>query len=173
MKKSRSIISTFAVIVGLVALLVGLPSASASDRNSSSSGKWQTVTVKHAPVTPTSVQGSGIGTVRYFSIPITVGKQQGAEWFMVGTLTTLSIDATIGKEVRSSNLNLVLGSVENQLVIGGVSYYAAAGSTLDVGSQTVRPVVGGSGKYAGARGSVTSTNLGADGWTHVFKIRVD
>lgn len=172
MKKSRSIVPTLTVIVGMVALLMGLPAANASDRSNGSS-KWQTVTVKHAPVTPTSVQGSGVGTVRYFSIPITVGRQQGADWFMVGTLTTLSIDATIGKEVRSSNLNLVLGSIENQLVIGGVSYYAAAGSTLDVGSKTVRPVVGGSGKYAGARGSVTSTNLGSEGWTHVFKIRVD
>ena len=170
MKKRPSIVSTITVLVGIAVLLWGLPAASASDR---SGGKGQMITVKHAPVTPTSVQGSGIGTVRYFTIPITVGKQQGAEWFMVGTLTTLSIDAAAGKEVRSSNLNLVLGSIEHQLVIGGVSYYASAGSTLDVGGQTIRPVIGGSGKYSGARGSVTSTNLGAAGWTHVFKIRMD
>ena len=39
--------------------------------------------------------------------------------------------------------------------------------------RTVRPVLGGSGIYDGASGQVISTNLGADGWTHVFRITVD
>lgn len=166
MKSKLGVLLRATLAIGLIYAVSGLPATNAAE-----SSKWTTITVRHAPVTPTSVQGSGIGTVRYFSTPISVGKAQGAEYFMMGTLTTLSIDATIGKEVRASNLNFVLGSIEDQLVVGGVSYYAAAGSTIDVGSKTVRPVIGGSGKYAGARGSLTSTNLGTDGWTHVFKIR--
>jgi hypothetical protein len=31
-------------------------------------------------------------------------------------------------------------------------------------------VVGGSGSYSGARGEVVSTNLGDQGWSHVFRI---
>jgi len=48
--------------------------------------------------------------------------------------------------------------------------YAPAGATLAPGARTVRPVIGGSGDYKGARGQVVSTNLGANGWTHVFDI---
>jgi len=33
-------------------------------------------------------------------------------------------------------------------------------------------VLGGSGKYANASGDVVSTNLGANGWTHVFRLTV-
>lgn len=166
----RAVLNTLGratVALALIVGVAGLPTTSASETS-----KLITITVRHAPVTPTSVQGSGIGTVRFFSTLVSVGKQQGAEYFMVGTLTTLSVDDSTGKEVRASDLNFVLGAVKDQLVVGGVSYYAAAGSTLNVGATTVRPVIGGSGKYAGARGSVTSTNLGTDGWTHVFRIRL-
>lgn len=162
--KSRGFL---AVILTLILGSVGLPATSANE-----TGKLMTITVRHAPVTPTATQGSGIGMIRFFSTPVSVGQTQGDSYFMAGTLTTLSVDDVAGREVRASNLNFVLGDIKDQLVVGGVSYYAAAGSTLNVGATTVRPVIGGSGKYAGARGAVTSTNLGTAGWTHVFRIRL-
>lgn len=56
------------------------------------------------------------------------------------------------------------------MVVGGISVYPADGSTLAPGTQTIRPILGGSGTYNGARGYVVSTNMGAQGWSHVFHI---
>ena len=121
---------------------------------------------------PTAVTGSGIGTVRYFAMPIAVNGVAADGQYMTGTLTTLDVGVPGGQEIRASDLNFVFGSSENQLIVGGIAIYPAAGATLADGARVVRPVIGGSGKYAGAVGQVISTNLGSKGWTHVFKIRI-
>ncbi|GDX32857.1 hypothetical protein LBMAG15_17920 [Actinomycetes bacterium] len=130
------------------------------------------VKVYHQAVSPIAVSGSGIGTVRTFFIPIAVNGSAADGQYLTGTLTTLSNAMPSGEEIRASNLTFVFGSEINQLVVGGVSLYPPAGATLATGQSTTRPVIGGSGIYFGARGQVVSTNLGANGWTHVFKIRL-
>jgi len=129
------------------------------------------VTVYHQAVSPTQTTGTGIGAVRTFMSPIAVdGKAADGQYF-TGTLTTLATGIKGDQEIRSSNLTFVIGSETNQLVIGGISLYPAAGATIAPGTRTTRPIIGGSGTYDGARGQVVSTNLGADGWTHVFLIK--
>ena len=90
---------------------------------------------------------------------------------IAGTLTTLATGLPGDQELRASNLVFVIGDEANQLVIGGISLYPAAGATIAAGTRTTRPVIGGSGTFAGATGEVVTTNLGADGWTHVFLIQ--
>ena len=89
---------------------------------------------------------------------------------MVGTLRTVEVDAADGSEIRTSDLVFMVRAERNQLVVGGASTYPAASAVLAVDSTTIRPVVGGSGIYAGARGYVESTNRGDAGWKHVFHI---
>ena len=156
-----------ALALGLLAI-VGI----ATPAHAASGSGITTVTVYHQPVVPTAVTGSGIGTVRYFTMPTAVNGVAADGQYMTGTLTTLDTGVPGGQEIRSSNLVFVFGSSENQLVVGGIAIYPAAGATLAVGARVVRPVLGGSGKYAGAVGQAISTNLGANGWTHVFKIRI-
>lgn len=129
------------------------------------------IRVYHEAVAPTSITGSGIGTVRTFFIPIAVNGTAADGQYLVGTLTTLAENVSDGLELRGSNLTFVVGEEANQLVVGGVSLYPPQGATLAPGQRTTRPVLGGSGIYEGARGQVVSTNLGVDGWTHVFRIR--
>ncbi len=129
------------------------------------------VQVWHPVVTPTAVLGSGLGTVRTWFTPTTVDGKSAAGQFMTGTLTTVAIDEQAGTEWRTANLVFVVGDEANQLVIGGTSIYPSAGSTLAVDSSTIRPVIGGSGTYDGARGYAVSTNLGARGWSHVFHLK--
>jgi len=164
MKLTRSL-ST--LLIGLVAL-VGL----ATPAQAAPKSGITTVTVYHQPVVPTAVTGSGIGTVRYFSVPTAVNGVAANGQYLTGTLTTLDVGVPGGQEIRASNLNFVFGSSNDQLVVGGIAIYPAAGATLADGARVVRPVIGGSGKYAGAAGQAISTNLGAKGWTHVFKIRI-
>ena len=132
--------------------------------------KPTTVRVYHQAVNPIAVSGTGIGAVRTFFIPMAVNGKAADGQFLVGTLTTLDTAMPGDQELRASNLTFVFGAEKDQMVVGGISLYPAAGSTLAAGQTSVRPVIGGSGKYTGARGQVVSTNMGATGWTHVFKV---
>ena len=128
------------------------------------------LTVRHPPVTPTFVQGSGIGAIRGFYTEITFRGGRAGKAFMTGTLTTTGVTSDGSHEVRMANLVFVLGRSYNQIVVGGMGYSPADGSTLAVGDTAVRPIIGGSGRYARAHGWVLSTNLGDRGWTHEFHI---
>jgi len=132
--------------------------------------KPTTVRVYHEAVNPIAVSGSGIGAVRTFFIPMAVNGKAADGQFLAGTLTTLDTAMPGDQELRASNLTFVFGAEKEQMVVGGISLYPPAGSTLAAGQTSVRPVIGGSGKYSGARGQVVSTNMGANGWTHVFKV---
>lgn len=129
------------------------------------------VRIYHLPPTPTLVQGSGLGAVRTFYIPLAVNGKAADGQVLVGTLTTVAVGLPGDQELRSSDLSFVLGSPDDQVVIGGVSAYPAAGATLAPGTRTERPIVGGTGAYRGARGYVVSINNGPAGWEHVLHIR--
>jgi hypothetical protein len=156
----RSVVAIPLLIVGLIA--ASTPAQATTER--------EVVRVYHQAVTPIATSGSGIGMVRTFFIPIAVDGKAANDQYLTGTLTTLAENVTDGQELRASNLTFVFGSEADQLVVGGISYYPPAGATLAPGAKTVRPVLGGSGKYDGARGQVISRNYGADGWTHIFRI---
>jgi hypothetical protein len=143
--------------------VAGAAAASAAPRE-------RTVTVTHGAVAPTLVQGEGLGSVRFFLIPTTAAGKSGPAYYMTGTLTTVAVGLPGDQELRSSNLTFIFGAEANQIVVGGVSLYPSTSATLATGQQTIRPVIGGSGTYNGARGYVVSTNRGADGWTHVFHL---
>lgn len=166
----RFVRATAALALTVAAVgLVATPAAQAAQ--AAPRAKDTIVTMRHGVAAPTGVQGSGLGTVRFFTIPLTVDGKAGTPAYLVGTLTTVALDATQNRDVRASNLTFVVGGEQNQLVVGGISIYPSDGSTLAPGTKTVRPIIGGSGIYDGARGSVVSTNLGDSGWTHVFRIR--
>lgn len=147
-------------------LLVALALLSAPARATTT----EVVRVYHQAVTPISTVGSGVGTVRTFFAPLAVDGVAADGQYLTGTLTTLALNVDNGLELRGSNLTFVFGAEENQLVVGGVSLYPPAGATLAPGQRTVRPVIGGSGTYEGARGQVVSVNMGPNGWTHTFRI---
>ena len=155
-----------ALVAAVTLIAVAAPAQAQSNKGIT------TVTVYHEPVITTSVTGTGLGTVRTFFAPTAVNGKAADGQYLTGTLTTITLGLPGDQEVRASNLIFVFGSIENQLVVGGASLYPAAGATIAVGARVIRPVIGGSGIYAGAAGQVISTNLGDPGWTHVFKIRV-
>lgn len=158
---------TLVVLAATVVALVAVAPAQAAPAD-----KPTVVTVYHQAVNPIAVSGSGIGAVRTFFIPLAVNGKAADGQYLAGTLTTLDTAMPGNQELRASNLTFVLGAEANQIVVGGISLYPPAGATLAPGQTTIRPVLGGSGTYEGARGQVVSTNLGANGWTHVFKIRM-
>jgi hypothetical protein len=163
---------TFRALAALLTTLTMIGVAAPAQAAQGHGNAVTTVTVYHEPVTTTSVTGSGLGTVRTFFAPIAVNGKAADGQYLTGTLTTVTQGLPGEQEVRSSNLIFVFGTIDNQLIVGGGALYPAAGATLAVGTRVIRPVIGGSGTYAGAAGQAISTNLGVNGWTHVFKIRI-
>lgn len=157
-------------VVALVALMsAGLAQVTTAGAVSAAT-KERIVTVTHGAIAPTLVQGEGLGAVRTFLIPTVVKGKSGPGYYLTGTLTTVAVGLPNDQELRTSNLTFVFGAEANQIVVGGISLYPSSSATLTTGQKTIRPVVGGSGTYNGARGYVESTNRGSEGWTHVFHL---
>jgi quercetin dioxygenase-like cupin family protein len=134
----------------------------------------QPFTILHGPVTTTLTtpgsDGHQLGDVRVVSIETT--DEAGAPSGRIdATLITTAIDVPgPGDEIRISELVFVIGESANQIVIGGSATYPAAGSTIAVNTSTIRPILGGSGSYAGARGWVETAHLADDSWTHTVHL---
>ncbi len=138
------------------------------------SGSGKTVTVLHPAVTATTVDagdpGQSVGDVRLFETPTTV-EGSAATGRMDATLTTTAVNVpSAGEEVRIGVLVFSFANEADQVVVEGSSTYPAAGATIDPDTSTIRPIVGGSGAYAGARGWAESFHLADGTWKHVLHI---
>jgi hypothetical protein len=139
------------------------------------------VRVAHGPVTTDNSQyidaapaGPSVGDLRTYYLPLTRPGSSRRIGYLTGTLlTTATARPRAGMELRTANLVFVVGGPADQIVVGGVSSYAQSASTLSKKSVVTRPVIGGSGKYAGARGWCVTTHFLNDTWTHVFHLTVD
>ncbi len=84
-----------------------------------------------------------------------------------GTQTAIKLEH--GFETVEGMLTYELGA-GNEIVVGGLSAYPLRGTGLVRGKSFVRPVLGGSGKYAGATGTVTSKQLAGGRYDQVFQL---
>ncbi len=114
--------------------------------------------------------GHQLGDLRVTSVP--VADASGANIGRLdATLITTGLDHPAkGDEHRISELVFTLnnGSV---LIVGGAGHYPAQGATLSRGTTIERPIKGGAGAYAGARGVAESIRGVNGGWTHEFKLK--
>jgi len=160
-------IGRLARIVGLVVLPLVLAACSGSPTSSSTSGRI--VTITHGPVTLEYVDlgttGPSLGDERVTSIGTSV--QGGGTGRLDAVLTTTAIDApNKGDEVRIGHLVFTVGTGPDQVVVDGTSPYPAQSPTIAQNTSTIRPIVGGSGQYAGARGWAESFHLADGTWRH-------
>jgi hypothetical protein len=154
------------VIAGILAAVALSACAPAAPRE-------RIVTVTHAAVTATLVDGGpsgpSAGDVRYFSIETAA---DGGTGRLEAVLSTTAEDVPeAGAEVRIGDLVFTFGDGTDQVTVLGASVYPAAGSTLAIGASTIRPVVGGSGAYAGVTGWCESFHEADGTWRHVLHLR--
>ena len=157
------------VLLAVTALAVAFAASACSSGGQDGS---KTVTITHGPVTPTaSVPGgdNGVGTLRTFNAVVAV--DGGGSGYFDSTMTTTSVDVAAGTETRITKIVFTLNQGVDQLILEGSAVYPAAGSTIKVAASVSRPVIGGSGAYAGARGWAESTRLADDTWKHVFHLQ--
>jgi hypothetical protein len=84
-----------------------------------------------------------------------------------GTQTDIRIEN--GTVTVQGMLTYELGE-GNELVVGGLSEYPLKGTGLEKGETFRRPVLGGSGKFDGARGEVLSKQLPDGRYDQVFQL---
>ena len=114
--------------------------------------------------------GHQLGDLRVISKPAHNASGKVVGRFDAYLITTGIDTPAKGDETRISELIFTLndGSV---LIVGGAGFYPAQGPTLSRGSSLVRPIKGGTGKYAGVTGWAESTHAKSGGWVHEFHIK--
>lgn len=164
----RNALAVIALIAGISGIVVGAVALSGVTATS----EMQQVTFEHAEMTsdeitliPGGIEGSTVGDTRYYNVPAT----SPAGGMFTGTLTVLA-DKTpsAGKELRETALIFEMGSIDDQIQIGGIATYDSANPALKPGEIIVRPILGGTGKYAGISGWAETTHNEGGGWKHVF-----
>ena len=116
--------------------------------------------------------GNSPGDVYHFSAPLrsSAGGQITGEVFGSKTLIKLATDADPDVEKRGTLLFFTFGAGQDQIVVFGISNYSPTAGEFAAVQPVVRPVLGGTGKYMGARGQIISTRNADDSYTQVFTL---
>lgn len=134
-----------------------------------------TITVSHGEVAaPTyidlGVTGQSVGDQRIWHYDGEDDKS--AKVTMDWVMTTTA--ATNKPETFESRMTLGIFSfssgTQDRLLIQGIGLYPAAGSTLKADTTLERAIIGGTGQFSGASGTVVTTHLDDGTWKHVFRI---
>jgi hypothetical protein len=95
------------------------------------------------------------------------GKPVVMDWIM----TTTAQDTVEGANSRVTEGIFSFGENHtNQVIIQGVGFYSNEANTFKPASTLSRAIAGGTGKYAGVRGVVTSTHQADGSWVHKFDL---
>jgi hypothetical protein len=161
------------VVLGFLSLwLCFATTASADGRDD----QERIVSVFHGPVVSVLANpdsdGHQLGDLRVVSLP-TENRRGKTVGRLDATLITVSVDVPApNDETRISNLVFVFGLGTDQIVVNGTGFYPAAGGTIDLNSTLIRPVTGGSGRFAGATGWAETRHFPDDTWEHTFHLLI-
>jgi hypothetical protein len=158
-----------ALFASTVALASGPSVSGASGRPPSCN-----VVVYHGPTAaPTYIDnglpGDSPGDQRIFHFEGETGDGRGVvmDWIM----TTTGMDTAEGGAESRVTLGVFsfTGADIDQLMLEGVGLYPGSGDTFVPDAELVRGIIGGTGRFKGARGEVLSTHLADGSWTHEFR----
>ncbi|MDG2046513.1 MAG: hypothetical protein P8J79_04785 [Halioglobus sp.] len=134
-----------------------------------------TFSITHGPTPAPTIldmgqQGDSVGDVRIwrFSAKSSDNQDVMMDWLMTTTgyaAHTTELESRVTLSVVSFD-----DKGKDTIQLQGVGLYPIIGSTLKSEDTLERAVIGGTGKYVGASGSVTSTHLTDGSWQHVFHL---
>lgn len=135
-----------------------------------------TVTVTHGKTPdPTYIdlgpEGDSAGDQRIweFAGQTEAGEPVTMDWLMI---TTGQPETASGLENRLTSAVFSFGSqTSDRILVQGIGLYPKQGSTVKVDATLERAIIGGTGKYAGATGTVITTHLEDGTWRHVLNIK--
>ena len=160
--------------IASAALLASVLMAACGQRSTNSSSETLTVyedrpTLKLLDLGP---PGNSPGDVYHFFAPLhsSPGGPVIGEVFGSKTLIKMATDANPNLETRATVLFFTFANHQDQTVALGAFDYPATAGEFQAGQPVVRAVLGGTGKYMGARGQLTSTRNGDGSYTQVFTL---
>ena len=115
--------------------------------------------------------GESIGDQRIwqFNAKAADGEAVVMDWVM---LTTGTVEGSPGIERRmTSAVFSFSGGPDDRILVQGIGFYPRAGATVRIDATLERAVIGGTGKYAGARGTLVTTHLDDGSWEHVLHLQ--
>lgn len=116
--------------------------------------------------------GSSLGDVYHFSAqlrskpggPVT-GELMGSK-----TLIKLASDAEPNLERRATLMFFTFADPNDQIIVFGVANYSPNTPEFEAAKPALRAILGGTGKYMGARGQLTTTRNADGTYTQVFTL---
>jgi hypothetical protein len=85
-------------------------------------------------------------------------------------LVKLATDTNPNLEKRATLLFFTFGDRQDQIIVLGVLDYSPTAAEFDARQPVVRAILGGTGKYMGARGQLASTRNADGSYTQVFTL---
>ena len=116
--------------------------------------------------------GNSLGDVYHFSAALHSERGGPVTGEVVGskTLVKLPTDANPNQERRATLMFFTFADGKDQIIAFGAADYSPSTPEFDADKPVVRPVLGGTGKYMGARGQVTSTRSSDGSYTQAFTL---
>jgi len=116
--------------------------------------------------------GNSLGDVYHFSAPLHSERGGPVTGELIGskTLVKMASDANPNLERRATLMFFTFADGNDQIIALGAADYTPSAPEFGAGQPVVRPVLGGTGKYIGARGQVTSTRNSDGSYTQVFTL---
>jgi hypothetical protein len=112
--------------------------------------------------------GASHGDILAFEAGFTT--EGGKTGIMSGIITTVSIPEKEGEFFdRVGNIVLDFGGIDS-LVVAGNSVYAVSAGEMVVDAPQVRAITGGTGRFIGARGQITTTRRDAGHYDHKIEL---
>jgi hypothetical protein len=116
--------------------------------------------------------GNSLGDVYHFSAALHSERGGPVTGEIVGskTLVKMPTDANPNLERRATLMFFTFAEGKDQIIAFGAADYSPSTPEFEADKPVVRPVLGGTGNYMGARGQVTSTRSSDGSYIQVFTL---
>jgi len=161
-------------IIGLAAVFASTLMAACGQR--STTALTETLTVYEDKPTMKLLDlgepGNSPGDVYHFfaTLHSAPGGPVTGEVFGSKTLIKIATDTNPNLETRATVLFFTFANQQDQIVAVGATDYPPTAGEFDASQPVVRAVLGGTGKYMGARGQVASTRNADGSYKQVFTL---
>jgi hypothetical protein len=116
--------------------------------------------------------GNSPGDAYYFAAPLhsSPGGPVTGEVFGSKTLIKVAADVIPNSEKRATVLFFTFGDARDQIIALGAVDYPPTAAEFSPGQPVMRAILGGTGRYMGARGQLTSTRNADGSYTQLFTL---
>jgi hypothetical protein len=116
--------------------------------------------------------GNSLGDVYHFSAPLHAEPGGPVTGELIGSKTLVKVptDENPNLERRATLMFFTFADRKDQIIAFGVADYSPSVPEFDAGQPVVRAILGGTGKYMGARGQLASTRNSDGSYTQTFTL---